>query len=81
VGGFSFCLAGRFFALWGFFFLRGRLDICGGAFGGSQAIFGGSLLVFSVWCCVLFVGFAFAMLCNDSNFACVAFCGCWWYSL
>ena len=65
-----------FFALRGVFFLRGRSDICGDTFGGSKAIFGGSPLVFFVRCCGLRVAFCFAMLCNGSNFACTAFCGC-----
>ena len=73
--------AAAFLAVVGFFFFRGRSDICGGTFGGSKAIFGGSPLVFLARCCVLSVGFVFVMLCNGSIFACVAFCGCWWYSL
>ena len=66
----------RFFALWGVFFLSVCVNICGDTFGGSKAIFGGSPLVFFVWRCGLRVAFCFAMLCNGSNFACVAFCGC-----
>lgn len=53
--------------------MRGRSDICGDTFGGSQAIFGGSPLVFFVWRCVLSVGFDFVMLCNASKTVCIAF--------
>ena len=74
MGGFSFCLAGRFFALWGFFFSRGRSDICCDTFRGSKAIFDGSPFVFSARRCVPSVGFDFVMLSNGSNFACIAFC-------
>ena len=49
------------------------MNICGGTFGGSKAIFGGSPLVFSVWCCGLCVGFVFVMLCNRPISFSVAF--------
>ena len=68
----------RAFLLCGAFSFFGVCEICGDTFGGSKAIFDGSPLVFSVWCCVLSVGFAFETFCNGSNFACTAFCGCGW---
>ena len=79
-GGFSLCLAGRFRSA-GLFLFSVYANICGGTFRGSKAIFGGSPFVFSVRRCVPSVGFGFVMLSNGSNFACIAFCGFWWYSL
>ena len=76
MGGFSLCLAGRFFALWGVFFLSVCVNICGDTFGGSKAIFGGSPLVFFVRCCGLCVAFVCGIVSNASNFACMGFCGC-----
>ena len=70
-----------FFALWGVFFFRVCVDICGARDRGSKAIFGGSPLAFSVWCCGLCVAFCFGMLCNASNFVFMAFCVCGQYSL
>ena len=80
VGGFFFMPCRAFFRSAGFFFLCGRSDICGGTFGGSKAIFGGSPLVFFVRCCGCCVAFCFCILCNGSKTASVAFCGCGWYS-
>ena len=73
MGGFSFCLAGVFCSA-GLFLFSVYANICGGTFGGSKAIFDGSPFVFSVQRCALSVGFAFVMLSNGSNFACIAFC-------
>lgn len=70
---FLFALQGVF-ALWGVFFLSVYVNICGDTLRSSNAIFGGSPLVFSVRGCALSVGFVFVMLCNGSNFVRVAFC-------
>ena len=72
---------GAFLRSAGLFLFSVYANICGGTFRGSQAIFGGSPLVFSVLCCALSVGFDFVTVCDGLIFVSVAFCGCWWYSL
>jgi hypothetical protein len=77
VDGFSFCLAGRFFALWGFFFFGACVIVCRFCFRSLWGVFGGSLMVFSFSVCVLSIAFCFGMLCNGSNFACNGFLRYW----
>ena len=66
------CMA--FFALWGFFFLWACVIVCGFRFRAFCGVFGGSLSVFSVRCCVLSVGFDFVMIHNRQKSLSVAFC-------